>query len=437
MIQIFMVRCLFAKVLHFPELTYFGGMTSYLQQRTLYPPLVGVAPSPVLGLVVTVPAYDESDLLLSLKSLEACALPDCDVEVLVLINHAEGAEARVQERSRRQYEDLSAWAVHAGRAGLRFHILYRPDLPRRHAGVGLARKILMDEACFRFAKAGREDGIIACFDADARVQSNYFQALCSHFERYPEQDACSIRFEHPTEGADWPPEVYAAIAQYELHLRVFLAWQRWAGFPFAYQTVGSSMAVRASAYQREGGMNRRQAGEDFYFLQKFIELGKVGELQETCVIPSPRPSTRVPFGTGRAIGKMLSEGTVWPTYAPDSFRVLRPFYQSVPDMYAREAGEILELQHPLLRSFLGASDFVVAFRQIQSNTATPAAFAKRFFRWFSAFRQMKFLHYAREQAFPDVPVVESAREYFRETQGAEKELPVVEWLRWFRGEFSV
>ncbi len=389
-------------------------MTPYLQQRTLYPPLTAVAPSPALGLVVAVPAYEEPALLLSLKSLEACRLPGCDVEVLVLINHAEGADAGVRERARRQYRDLSAWAEQAGRPGLRFLILYRPDLPKRHAGVGLARKILMDEACFRFARAGREDGIIACFDADARVEPGYLQALQRHFSEHPEQDACSIRFAHPLEGADWPPEVYEAIAQYELHLRVFLAWQRWAGFPFAYHTVGSSMAVRASAYQREGGMNRRQAGEDFYFLQKFIELGKTGELEETCVIPSPRPSFRVPFGTGRAVGKMLEGEGSWPSYAPQSFRILRPFYQSVGEMYGQQPEEVLAAQHPLLRDFLEQSGFVGAFRQIKGNVSTQAAFRKRFFRWFSAFRQMKFLHHAREYGCPDMPVKEVAMAYLEE-----------------------
>ena len=38
------------------------------------------------------------------------------------------------------------------------------------------------------------------------------------------------------------------------------------------------MAVRADAYLRQGGMNRRKAGEDFYFLNKFMVLGGYGEM---------------------------------------------------------------------------------------------------------------------------------------------------------------
>ncbi len=387
-------------------------MNTYLQQRTLYPPLIRSKPSPALGLVVTIPAYDEEELLLCLRSLQACSLPDCDVEVIALINHAESAPEELCAKSRKQYEDLSRWALDASKGSLHFRILYRPDLPERYAGVGLARKILMDEACFRFARAGCEDGVIACLDADSRVEKNYLEELCRYFSANTDLDACAIRFAHPLEGADWPEEVYRAIAQYELHLRVYLQWQCWSGFPFAFHTVGSSMAVRSSAYQKQGGMNKRQAGEDFYFLQKFIETGRVGNLQTTCVCPSPRPSQRVPFGTGRAIGQMLRSKGEWPTYSPESFAVLRDFYAKVSQMYAMRAESVEKSLHPVLRTFLQQQDWRAAFRQIKDNVASPEAFSKRFFRWFNAFRQMKFLHHAREVAFPDVPVAESARMLF-------------------------
>ncbi len=395
-------------------------MTPYLQQHALYPPLVETRPSPSLGLVVTVPACDEPQLLLSLKSLERCALPQCDVEVLVLINHSEAAEPELRQRSLEQYEQLTAWARTAGRRALRFHILYLPDLPKRHAGVGLARKILMDEACFRFAKTveggvevGR-DGIIACFDADALVEPNYFQALEQYFIENTKQDACSIRFAHPLKGSDFPPEVYEAIAQYELHLRVYLQWQRWAGFPHAFHTIGSSMAVRAKAYQQQGGMNKRQAGEDFYFLQKFIEIGRLGELCDTCVVPSPRLSNRVPFGTGRSVGELLKASPpVYFTYHPKSFFMLRDLYEAVPSLYEGGTDSLARILNPVLLDFLREQDGGAAFRQIRSNVATAEAFCKRFFRWFSAFRQMKFLHYARERGYPDRPVVEVALQFLK------------------------
>ena len=122
--------------------------------------------------------------------------------------------------------------------------------------MGTARKILMDEAVSRFSLLDRPEGIIACFDADATVESNYLDALLKHFMQVRVKislhqspahppDACSVRFAHPLKGDEYNPEVYEAIAQYEFHLRYYLQSFRSTGFPNAYHTVGSSMAVRA------------------------------------------------------------------------------------------------------------------------------------------------------------------------------------------------
>jgi hypothetical protein len=52
-------------------------------------------------------------------------------------------------------------------------------------------------------------------------------------------------------------------------------------------------------------MSRRQAGEDFYFIQKVAMQGRYGECRTTRVHPSPRPSDRVPFGTGPDIARQI------------------------------------------------------------------------------------------------------------------------------------
>ena len=62
--------------------------------------------------------------------------------------------------------------------------------------MGLARKILMDEAVRRFDAAGNPKGIIASLDADVVVDANYLEALSAHFEA-SDADGCSIYFEHP------------------------------------------------------------------------------------------------------------------------------------------------------------------------------------------------------------------------------------------------
>ena len=106
---------------------------------------------------------------------------------------------------------------------------------------------------------------------------------------------------------------------YELHLRYLNLFSRFTGFPYAYHTIGSCFGVRAETYASQGGMNKRKAGEDFYFLHKIIPLGEFREINNTCVIPSPRESDRVPFGTGAAIGKYLFRGIRHPDLCSGMF----------------------------------------------------------------------------------------------------------------------
>jgi hypothetical protein len=387
-------------------------MTTYLRQRTLFPPLIPQRPSPMLGIVVVIPCYDEDFLLLSLMSLKKCARPSCDVEVIVVVNEGENAPPAIREKNSKTFQQATRWAAENSLPHLRFHIFYKNGLPKKHAGVGLARKIGMDEACFRFEKINNPGGIIACFDADSRCDEHYLQALEAHFQKHPKAQACGIYFEHPLSGPDFGDSVYQAITQYELHLRYYVHAQRWAGVPHAWQTIGSSMAVRCDAYQQQGGMNRRQAGEDFYFLHKFIPLGHFSEITATKVIPSPRPSHRVPFGTGRAVGELLRSGGEYLTYAPASFHDLKAFFETVPTLFSVKNGDLpayLERLPESIRLFLEEQDFGEKLLEIQSNTASAAAFTRRFWRWFDAFLLMKFLHFAREKFHPDVDVVPAAR----------------------------
>lgn len=382
-------------------------MTGYLQQRTLFPPQIPSRPSLNLGLVVVIPAHDEPFLLLSLMSLRKCELPECDVEVIIVVNESEKATVEVKERNAQVMEQVKIWAGKNNRPRLKFSVIHH-ELPAKHAGVGLARKIGMDEACWRLERARNPEGIIACFDADSRCDPNYFRAIERHFKDNPDAPACSIYFEHPLSGADFDECVYQAIAEYELHLRYYIQAQRYAGFPHAFHTVGSSMAVRCSAYQQQGGMNKRKAGEDFYFIHKFTLLPGFGVLNSTRVIPSPRPSHRVPFGTGRAIQEITRQKGAYQTYAIESFEELRAFVQLLPDLYREGDAALKSLATPLLHAFLETQDFAQRLEEIKRHSSSYPTFQNRFFRWFSAFLVMKYLHFAREQGRADVPVTPAA-----------------------------
>src|SRR5687768_505071 len=278
--------------------------------------------APGLSLVVVIPCFNEPNLIASLESLRRSERPRAPHEVIVVVNSAANADATINKENDKTLGDARAWIAVQPEPKLTVHLIDARDLPPRHAGVGLARKIGMDEALRRFDDAGTiEGGVILCFDADCTCAPNYLSAVSEHFTAHPKSPACSIYFEHPLEG-DLQPEIYEVIAAYELHLRYYVQALRYAGFPHAYHTIGSSMAVRAKAYMEQGGMNRRQAGEDFYFLHKIIPLGGFTELNNTVVYPSPRASNRVPFGTGRAVSEWRGAMRTYPLQAFEDLRIV-------------------------------------------------------------------------------------------------------------------
>jgi hypothetical protein len=397
-------------------------MTRYLRERRLYGPQIDRPASADLGIVVVIPAKDEPALIRSLESLLACDRPAVDVEVIVVVNTGERDTPELVAENQQIAAEAATWAARTSTPGLRFDILQMHGLPKKHAGVGLARKIGMDEACHRLESIGNSAGVIACFDADSTCSQNYLVEIESLFREVGDLQACAIRFEHPLDGDEFPAEIYEAITLYELHLRYFVEAQRHAGFPFASHTIGSSMAVRCSAYQDQNGMNRRQAGEDFYFLHKFTPLGQVAELQSACVIPSPRPSHRVPFGTGKAIDAMIGspDGELnYTTYAPQSFEDLRRFFGMIDELFpaAVDREAYFERLPQTVKGFFDGKDFWSRIDEMRANATSPATFRLRFYKWFNAFAIMKFLHLARDGGNQDIDVCEAARWLLQERHG--------------------
>jgi hypothetical protein len=388
-------------------------MTRYLRERTLHGPLINESPAAGLRMVVVIPAKDEEFLIESLDALRQCDQTRFPVEVIVIVNTSETDSEDCHKDNTQIAEEAKRWANKHSNPHLRFHILSQLRLPKKHAGVGLARKIGMDEACLRLETIGNPTGTIVCFDGDSLCDSNYLTEIEKHFEKHPDTQASSIYFEHPVEGDRFPADVYDAIIGYELHLRFFVQAQRWAGFPFATQTIGSSMAVRSDAYQEQNGMNKRKAGEDFYFLHKFTPQGKVRELNTTRVIPSPRASHRVPFGTGKAVAKILESSAKQATYSPQSFKDLRCFFDQIDPLYRKRPHAFPES----VSSFLATLPFFERIAEIRSNVTSVTGFQNRFFRYFNAFLIMKYMHHARDHFHADAEVTEAARWLFRDVHG--------------------
>jgi hypothetical protein len=394
-----------------------GFATSWLDKRALFPEFINEPPDNQTGIIVVIPAYDEPGITDLLNSLVNCNVPGCKVEVIVIVNSPADAGPEITLNNRTCIHNIESWK----KENKSFFRLYYFDAGQpsiKGWGVGLARKTGMDEALRRFNSTGNRAGVIASLDADCTVKENYLTALFTELYTNKNRKACSIYFEHPLDRNDFPADLINYIIQYELHLRYFLQGLRFAGFPFAFHTVGSSMAVKASSYLACGGMNRKQAGEDFYFIQKLMPMGGYFSLNSTTVYPSPRNSSRVPFGTGPAMARLMESGNShYMTYNIEAFKELRTLFSLTTELFKSDKLQIASFQNSMpsgLKSFLSEDEFLTSVTEIKENTSGPDSFNKRFFSWFNMFMIVRYLNHVSSEMFDKQPVGKAALIFLRD-----------------------
>ncbi len=394
-----------------------GFASAWLEEKALFPVLFEEQPDKNTGIIIVVPAYGESEIIRLLESLNSCSEPPCKSEVIIIVNAPHFADNEIIAINERSIAEIEVWRKNNSDSSLKIHCHNAGRSSLRDWGVGMARKTGMDEALRRFSSIDRPGGLIVCLDADCTVSENYLTALFEDAIEDQKCKACNIGFEHPVSGDDFPPDIYRNIALYELHLRYVRQALVYTGFPYPLHTIGSAMAVKAETYMRAGGMNRRQAGEDFYFIQKIVQMGGFREISKATVYPSPRQSFRVPFGTGAAISKMKSNNEdEFLSYNFSSFNDLKEFFSSMARLSEEDRpldAEIFERLPATVNRFISFGELKNKTDEIRVNTSGAASFRKRFFNWFNMFRIVKYLNNSADSAYPRVPVVRAATDLLK------------------------
>ena len=277
-------------------------------------------------------------------------------------------------------------------------------------GVGEARRIGLDLALSVLTDNGVEGGLLCSLDADTVVEADYLANIRRHFAVTGCRSAV-VDYAHtlPDDSAR-----RIAIVRYELFLRYHELGLRLAGSPYAFPTIGSTIVTRCDAYVAAGGMNRRQAGEDFYFLQELVKTGGVGRVNSTTVHPSARSSDRVPFGTGASISRHLSGGDDGAmVYHPAGYRVIGDWLSVVEGRLDHPASDHLERAARIsaqLKAFLIRNDFEETWPKIQHNSPDLDGLERQFHRWFDGFRTLKLIHHLRDNGLPRQPIFDAVRE---------------------------
>ncbi len=280
------------------------------------------------------------------------------------------------------------------------------EIPDCDGGVGTARKIGMDAVLGLIDPAGMNRGVMCCLDADTLVEENYLSAIRAYFR----ENRCPAAVAAYAHQIPADPDLLAAICSYEIFLRSYVMGLSYARSPYAFHAIGSTMSCTIDGYAAVRGMNRRNAAEDFHFLNKLAKIGNIGVITETKVHPSSRVSGRVPFGTGRRMLRhMAGEADEYRLYDPRIFGLIKDWLSVMeadpdrdPDIILTDARKI----HPHLAEYLHLTRLETDWQKIRRNSQDHRHLRQQFHCWFDGLKTLRLVHHLSQHAFPLVPMFE-------------------------------
>ncbi len=408
---------------------------------------------------LVVPAHRESvDLLDGYRAAGAAAKGR--LLVILVVNAARDAESEALEETRRLLVEIDA--RHGPGAALsREPGLFRyelasftllvvdrasagAELPEKQ-GVGLARKIGADLACSLFAARKVELPLVFSTDADTELPAAYVEnARLTLVDAAPA--GLIYPFRHVTSG---DVLVDRATFHYELGLRYHVLGLRSARSPYAFHTVGSALAFTVQGYELARGFPKRQAGEDFYLLEKLAKLGVLAAPESDPVRVRSRFSERVPFGTGpraKVIARELAAGAEPLLYHPEIYRVLGLAQEALVAL-ARDRDvsrfEQSLASEPAALAALADLGFRSEAPRALAESKTSVVLLRRLLTWFDGLRTLRFLHALEKGPYPKLPTSSAlaAASFLPESARAGSPDSVLEMLREHddsaRGPFGV
>jgi hypothetical protein len=422
------------------------ALTKYLARHA--EPESEVAPrlSGDFGHALIVPVYGERESLFSLLA----SVPDGPagpVLIVAVLNARADSPAAIHEANRAARErferELPAPVLLSDAPPVRAHPLPGGTLLSidraapgsflpEGQGVGLARKIGND-AALRLHAAGRlASPWLHNTDADTLLTRDYFEQTA---RLDPERTGAAIYFfEHRVEA---DPNLALAGRLYEISLRYYVLGLAWAGSPYAYQSMGSCLAIPSGSYAKVRGFPRKNAAEDFYVLDKLAKVGAIERLAGAPLSLEGRPSDRVPFGTGRALRDLTGKRKAlsnFRLYHPLVFAHIAAWLQAL-DRIAISGGDVERamaglpsvspfFRTDLLREALEKLGVADAIAQARARSSDAATLARHLHTWFDAFRTLKLAHALRDGGLPSLPWREALAEApFTRLSGSTQEDP--------------
>ncbi len=123
-----------------------GFASDWLNDRALFPVLIKEAPAENTGIIVVVPSYDEPAITDLLDSLALCYKPDCNIEVIIIVNAPSDAGSESLKNNAESIVRIEIWKKENPDCFFDLYVIDGSNLWSGGWSVGLARKTGMDEA---------------------------------------------------------------------------------------------------------------------------------------------------------------------------------------------------------------------------------------------------------------------------------------------------
>ena len=352
---------------------------------------------PKWNAVAVLPLLAEPDAIQTIRSLQtAASFGKKKLLTIAVVNAKESASQNDHSENQKLLQSLSkeknVLIVDRATTGK----FFPPD-----QGVGLARKIGCDLAIALIARGHLSCDFIHTTDGDAIVAPDYFSPPISQSSLGLDPSHVVTlwhQYRHELESQE-----SLSLCLYEISLRYYVLGLRFAESPFAFPTVGSTQAFTPKAYCEVRGFPRREAGEDFYLVNKLAKVGGVA-FSKGLVRLKARPSARVPFGTGAAMRKIemaLANGAPFPLYHPQIFLWLKDWLIEMNAFCEHRDIDIVrnrlreKHQEPII-TLLNSLKAWEALTIAMTTRPQPDSCRRHLHTWFDAFRTLKFIHAARD-----------------------------------------
>ncbi len=206
-----------------------------------------------LGSVVVIPARNEQDQIAGcLHALGAQTVPREEFEVILVLDACADRTAEVAEQAARE-------------RSVRLSMVDGPG-----QGAGAARRAGMDLAAELLLTEGRDDGLVACTDADSRPAPDWLARQIAHIGAGARAVAGLIELD-PDESGRLPAGVVDR-RERDAAERLELVRETDPGAAH-HHFAGASIGVTAGVYRAVGGIEPLRALEDAAFAERLAQAG--------------------------------------------------------------------------------------------------------------------------------------------------------------------